>query len=428
LTSNVQSPVANAIIRRNFLAAAGAFTAVGLDPLGPEAAAAPELSDSKLEDLHEQTTWEQLRRQFLLPGDLVYMNNGSLGPSPSYVLQQTHQAWLELEQDPVGLAFGPLLSRAEKVRGKAAAFLGCSTKEISVTRNTTEAMNTIAQGIQLQKGDRVLTTDHEHPGGVVCWEYYAKRRGVVIDRVSLPVPPQSAEQLVGLIEEKLRTDTAVVSISEVTSTTGLRMPIARIAEVVRANGSLLVVDGAQTPGALQVDLQRLDCDAYATSAHKWMLAPKGSGLLYIRQTARQRIDPLLLQHGNQVYTASTGTRDIPGIIGLAAAIDFLTRVGKERIERRARQLRQLLYNGLQKLPQGKIVSPPDGPLSSALVSFSLPSGIPCSSLAGTLRSRYKIIVKPVAANGLNALRLSVHLYNSEEETEKLLAALKQELA
>ena len=428
MKTNTNSPVTNPIVRRNFLAAAGAFTAAGLDPLGPEAAAALELSDSKLENLHAQTTWEQLRGQFLLPRDQVYMNNGSLGPSPSYVLQQTHQAWRELEQDPVGLAFGPLLSRAEKVRGKAADFLGCSSEEISVTRNTTEAMNTIAQGIQLQKGDRVLTTDHEHPGGVVCWEYYAKRRGVVIDRVSLPGPPQSAEQLVALIEEKLRKDTAVVSISEVTSTTGLRLPVSQIAEVVRANGSLLVVDGAQAPGALQVDVKQLDCDAYATSAHKWMLAPKGSGLLYIHQDARQRIDPLLLQHGSQVYTASTGTRDIPGIIGLAAAIDFLNRVGKERIERRVRQLRQQLYSGLQKLPRGKVASPPDGPLSSALVSFSLPSGVSCSSLAGTLRSRHKIIVKPVAANGLNAIRLSVHIYNSEEETEKLLAALKQELA
>ncbi|MBI84773.1 MAG: hypothetical protein CMJ81_16395 [Planctomycetaceae bacterium] len=428
MKTNTNSPVTNPIVRRNFLAAAGAFTAAGLDPLGPEAAAALELSDSKLENLHAQTTWEQLRGQFLLPRDQVYMNNGSLGPSPSYVLQQTHQAWRELEQDPVGLAFGPLLSRAEKVRGKAADFLGCSSEEISVTRNTTEAMNTIAQGIQLQKGDRVLTTDHEHPGGVVCWEYYAKRRGVVIDRVSLPGPPQSAEQLVALIEEKLRKDTAVVSISEVTSTTGLRLPVSQIAEVVRANGSLLVVDGAQAPGALQVDVKQLDCDAYATSAHKWMLAPKGSGLLYIHQDARQRIDPLLLQHGSQVYTASTGTRDIPGIIGLAAAIEFLNRVGKERIERRVRQLRQQLYSGLQKLPRGKVASPPDGPLSSALVSFSLPSGVSCSSLAGTLRSRHKIIVKPVAANGLNAIRLSVHIYNSEEETEKLLAALKQELA
>lgn len=421
--SNGESPIS----RRDFVAAAGAVTALGLYGIGLNEAGALEIPDFKLKDLGEQSDWKNIRRQFLLPKGRVYMNNGSLGPSPGYVLNETCKAWLELEQDPVSQGFGPLLKRADKVRDKAAAFLGCTRDEISVTRNTTEAMNTIAQGAELQKGDRVLTSDHEHPGGAVCWEYYAKRRGVVIDRIHLPVPPQSADQVVRLIQEKLKKETAIVSISHVTFTTGLRMPIEKIAEVVRASGSLLVVDGAQAPGALQVDVKNLNCDAYATSAHKWMLAPKGSGLLYINKGARKRIDPLLLQHGSHVYTASTGTRDIPGIIGLGAAIDFLTKIGKERIERRTRKLREMLYIGLGKLPKVKIISPPGGELSSALISFSLPEGIPCWKLAAALKDKHDIIVKVVHSGRLNAIRLSSHVYNSEDDTGTLLAALKKEL-
>jgi selenocysteine lyase/cysteine desulfurase len=355
------------------------------------------------------------------------MNSGSLGPSPRCVLDQAMKAWHELEEDPVTQGFGPFIHKMDDVRRKAAEFLGCSTEEIAITQNTTDGMNTVAQGLELQPGQRVLTTDHEHPGGLVCWEYYARRRQVLIDKVQLPIPPGSAEEVVAKFREKLTPETRVISVSHVTFSTGLRLPVREIAAMARANGTLLVVDGAQAPGALEVNVKDLDCDAYATSGHKWMLGPKGTGLLYVRKETRKAIDPLTLQHGNQAYTASTGTRNIPSIIGLGAAIDFLTSLGKSRIEQHALSIRKRVYEGSQGLPRLQLVSPPDGELASALVTFKLPQDVAADRLTEVLRAKHRVVVKPVPAHLVNGIRVSCHVCNSEEDVAKLLDALRKEV-
>jgi len=369
-----------------------------------------------------------LMRHFLIPEGLAYMNNGSLGPCPRSVIAATLEALRQLERNPVDEYYGPLIQRAERVRAQAAEFLGCGPDEIAITDNTTQAMNTIAQGLDLQRGDRVLTTDHEHPGGSVCWEYYARRRGVQVDRIRLPVPPASEKEILGLLAAKLTPQTRVISVSHVTFTTGLRMPVRRIAALAGANGSLLVVDGAQAPGVLQVNVKELGCDAYATSAHKWMLSPKGTGLLYISSKARESIDPLLLQHGPGVYTASVGTRNLPAVIGLGAAMDFLNAIGRQKVEERALRLRQTMFDQLTAQGGVRPISPPQGEMASALTTFQLPPSADCQAFGRTLRDKHRIIVKAVPHWGLNGIRVSAHLYNSEDDVGRLIGALREELA
>lgn len=411
--------------RRQFVAgAAGVASVLGLAGLAPGTAAGLELPDFSLDFAAD---WGAVRAQFVLPPELVYMNNGSLGPCPGHVLNESVRAWQQLETDPVGEGFGPLLKQAEEVRAKAAAFLGCATEEMALTRNTTEGMNTVAQGLRLRPGQRVLTTDHEHPGGFLCWEYYAKRDGVAIDQVKLPAQPQDADQIAALFKAKLRPETRVVSLSHVTFSTGLRLPVKQIAALAAANGSLTVVDGAQAPGALNVNVKELGCDAYAASAHKWMLAPKGSGLLYIRREARDRIDPLLLHRGNRAYTAATGTRNIPAIIGLGAAIDFLNRIGKDKVEARVFELRRRLIEGLGAVPGATLASPAVDGMAAALTTLALPAGTPAGKVARALHEKHRIVVKVVPRRFVNGLRISTHVYNTEAEIARLLAALKDEL-
>ncbi|MBX3440600.1 MAG: aminotransferase class V-fold PLP-dependent enzyme, partial [Planctomycetaceae bacterium] len=327
--------------------------------------------------------------------------------------------WEELELNPAGNGFGISLRRAEEVRKKAAQYLGCDESEIVIMPNTTQSMNTIAQGITLQAGDRVLTTDQEHPGGVRCWEYYEKRAGVIIDRAPLPVPPQSEQEVVDALAALMTPRTRVISVAHVTFTTGLRLPIAQIAELADAHQCLLVVDGAQAPGALNINVKELNCDTYATSAHKWMLAPKGTGLLYINKRAEDRIDPLLLQDGNGFYTATSGTLNMPAVIGLGGSIDFLTDMGKQRIEDWSMYLRQMLYDGLRRLPNVKIYSPEAGPMAAPIVSPGV-EGISGGDVATAL-ARQDIIVKVVSYGN----RISTHLYNDESDVEKLVAAVSK---
>lgn len=410
--------------RRGFLARLG--EGVALLGLSGDAGL-PEKKRFRLEALAgaEGIRWEAVRRSFLLPKGLVYMNNGTLGPCPGYVIDETLKAWRVLEENPADEVFGPFLEKMEQVRKKAAEFLGCSAEEMALTHNTTDGMNLIAQGLHLKRGQRVLTTEHEHPGGLAGWEYYAQREGIAIDRVPLPGPPRDAHEILERIESHLTSDTRAISVSHVTFSTGLQMPIREIADLARARNILLVVDGAQAPGMLNVNVKALGCHAYATSAHKWMLAPKGTGLLYISSEVGREIDPLPLQHGRGVYTASRGTPNVPAILGLGAAMDFLNHLGKGRVEGRALQLRDRIYEGLLQLPAGRLLSPPPGPMASAMVTWALPEDLDSAAMAQRLKEKHRVIVKVVPPSLVNGLRISAHIYNSEEDVEKLLAALRE---
>jgi selenocysteine lyase/cysteine desulfurase len=368
-----------------------------------------------------------IHKQFLLEKNLAYMNNGSLGPCPAYVLQETMKAWRELETNPVSMGYGPFIKKMEEVRGKAAAFLGCALEELAITSCTTESMNMVAQGLELQPGDHVLTTDHEHAGGAECWRYYAKRRGVIIDKVKLPFAPSGVAELVELFRKGLTQKTKVISVSHVTFTTGLRLPIAQISELARSQGCSLVVDGAQGPGAMRVNVNDLGCDTYATSAHKWMLAPKGTGLLYIRKESQKQIVPMALAHGFRAYTGAVGTRNIPTIMGLGYAIDFLNSIGPQRIEEYSLSLRKHLFDSLQGIEGIKVVSSPFKELASPLVSVALPDGFRNSTVAADLQSKHGVVVKVLSGPVRNGLRISTHVYNTRKDVERLCSGLRQVL-
>ena len=360
---------------------------------------------------------QSVRKEFGLQEGLVYMNNGTLGPVPTRVIDETLNAWRELELNPAGNGFGITLRHAEAVRQKAADYLGCDLDEIVIMPNTSQSMNTVALGIEFAKGDRVVTTDQEHPGGLRCWEFYQKQGLIEIDKAEIPMPPRSEEEVVELLAEKITPRTKVISVSHVTTTTGLRLPMAKIGELAAAHNCLLVVDGAQATGALSINVSELNCDTYATSAHKWLLAPKGTGLLYINKRAQDRIKPMLLQDGYGFYTATGGTLNMPCVIGLGGSIDFLQELGKPRIEEWAMYLRQMLYEGLRNLPNVKIVSPEAGPMTSAIVSMTV-EGMTGGDVAAEL-NKQGIVVKVVSFGN----RISTHLYNDEEDVDKLVAAV-----
>ena len=364
---------------------------------------------------------------FLLPHDLTYLNNGSLGPSPVSAINAVARASRTVQADPVGQAWGPLLDEAERARAGAASLLGCDVEELAVTRNTTEGMNLVAQGLDLREGDRVLTTDHEHAGGSRCWRYLERHRGVGVDRVHLPVGDVDADRIVRLFEEAWTPRTKVVSVSHVTFTTGTRLPIAPIAALAEGRGALVVVDGAQGPGALRVNVRELRCDAYATSAHKWLLAPMGTGLLYIRASARERIRPMMLADGMGVYSAAGGTRDLPSIVGLGAAIEFLRRQGLDQVEQHARNLRQRVYESCGRIQGVQVVSPRSWPMASPIVTLRVPPHVKAHDLVQRLCRNHHVVVKLMNHGDLEGIRISTHIYNDEDDVDRLVAALEQDL-
>lgn len=366
--------------------------------------------------------------EFMLPPDLVYMNNGSLGPTSVSAFDAAMRAWRDVQSDPVVQAWGPVLKQAERALATAADYLACGVDELAVTRNTTEGMNLVAQGINLQPGDAVLTTDHEHAGGSLCWRHVQKYRGVRIDDVTLPVPANDADEIMRRFERAITPQTKVISVSHVTYTTGMKLPITHLAQLAEAHDCLLIVDGAQGPGAMHVNMRDLRCHAYATSAHKWLLAPMGTGLLYLRKDVQDRIAPMMLAQGMRVYTGASGTRDLPAIVGMGAAIDFLRDKGVERVEQHAMTLRNELYARCAALPNVEVASPGRSQLASPLVTLRFLPSVNHADLARRLHDRHRIVVKVLSHPALKGIRISAHVYNTADHVDQLVRALRAELS
>ena len=380
--------------------------------------------------------WSRLRQEFQLTPGFAHFNTGSCGAAPKAVTEAVARYARELEGDPVRNAFGGLGSGMEDVRRLAAEFLGAEVPEIALTRNTTEGMNGVATGIDWEPGDEVLTTNHEHGGGMVCWQHVRKHRGVVVKYLKMPTPLRDKDEFLDLLERHLTPRTRVCSLMDVDTITGLRYPLADAARITRPRGVLLVCDGAQSPGMLDVDVKALGVDTFASSSHKWMLAPKGSGLLYIRRQVQDRVHPVFLYSGYAGYSASSGTRDVAGILGHGVAMEFHNLLGRDRVEARCRELSARLRGHLEGIPMVRILTPAQPELCGGILTFSV-DGLSAGLLARRLLEEHDMAVKvaqgtyafvpddDVEGESYNALRVSTHIYNDEADVDRLADAVEE---
>jgi selenocysteine lyase/cysteine desulfurase len=383
-----------------------------------------QLRDELLAAQSDAELWSRVRQEFLLKPGLVHLNTGTLGATPRVVIDAV-AAWMyQVEGDPASNVFGPLGSRMEAVRAKAAGFLGADRDEIVLTDNTTTGMNAVAQGAGrwLRPGDEILTTNHEHPGGSLCWEYLAQHQGAKIVTIPMPAAAKDKTQILQLVQEHLSPRTRICSLSHIETITGLQMPLAEIAALVRPREILLVCDGAQAPGMLKIDVKALGVDTYASSSHKWMLAPKGTGLLFVRKEIQDRIQPMPLAAGYNAYSPASGTRNVPQILGHGLTIDFHNAIGRDRVEARCRSLCAQLREWLCRIPALRLLTPTEQDLSCGIVSFSLTRGNN-QRLCDSLYREHDIVVKVVPKPELNALRFSTHIYNREDDLDRCTRAI-----
>lgn len=365
--------------------------------------------------------------ELLLAPGIVHLQTGGVGAMPRPVFDATVAAMTALEADPVRGTYGSGISELDKVRGKAAALLGCSRDETLLTNSATAGMFLIAQGLKLSYGDRVLTTDHEHPGGRLGWEWAARRYNIQIDTLAIVPGERDPQAIVDRFADAILPRTRVLSFSHILYTTGVKLPVEQLCAGAREHGCWAVIDGAQAAGAMPVDVCTIGCHAYAASGHKWLLGPKGTGLLYISDEMTGALDALPIIAGRQANSNSTGIGHISGMHGLGAAIDYVGAIGLERIEAHNLALRHELYDALSELPQVRIPAPRDGPMISANLAFELTGDVDLDALRARLVMRHKILLRTVDLAGFRGLRASLHAYNSSDHVHALVSALKQEL-
>ncbi|HMJ67640.1 MAG TPA: aminotransferase class V-fold PLP-dependent enzyme [Cyclobacteriaceae bacterium] len=356
--------------------------------------------------------------EYALDPEVIYLNTGTLGPCRRDTMEASKTLWEELESMPLKY-YGRwgAESLAEKTRTTASAFLGCDVNEMMVTSSTTDGMNSIAQGLRLKTGDRIITTDQEHGGGILCWNYYQKYHGVAIDLITIPPGENNAESILKKIGDAITKDTRVISVSHILSSTGLRLPIERISALARSKGILCVVDGAQAAGAVKVNLKELGCHAYATSGHKWLMGPKGTGLLYLSEETKDMIRPMQFEGSHNTYNDSNGVVNQAAILGLGKAIEYIQSVGILKVEEHNMKLRNRLYEHLSKIKSLEIMSPVPGPLASPMLACQLPDRLEKTAFSQALLEKYKLSVRATHKQWFNGIRFSLHVFNTEREVD-----------
>ncbi len=397
--------------RRDFLQQTGLIAGVGIvGSLAPLPATAAPLLDSFS---------SELRSQLLVPEGTLYLNTGSLGPSPKLVINSVVDAIWTLERNPVAENWGDLGQRMEAVRNLVGNFINAEAAQVLLTRNTTEGLGLVCQSLSLQAADEIVTTTLEHGGGEVGLEYLVKAKGARLVKVELPLPPSSPEQIVEVIEKALTPRTKLLMLSHVNTITGVCMPLKQISALTSSRGIYLLVDGAQAPGLVPVDVSSLGADAYATSGHKWLLGPKETGFLYLKKGFPGPVPPVFAFYGNEAYTQSSGTRNVASFIGLGTALGWHRQLGINESAAYCTELGRYCSDRLKSVPGLRLLSSEHPDLRTGIVSFSLPKRT--NAEVYTHLKERNIVVKVLPQH--NANRISCHVFVSRKDIDQFVTAL-----
>lgn len=422
--------------RRSFLG--GIATGIAASPLtwSPLAAQTTKQLQPLLSGAAgSESYWNLVASQFPLRPGKIPMNAANLCPSPRVVSERVADLIRDEDADvsnPNRAKFDVL---ATESRAKVAAHLGVSADEIALVRNTSEANNTINNGIALKPGDEVVLWEQNHQCNNLAWDVRAARHGFTIKRVAIPADIKSAAEIVKLFEAAITAKTKVLSITYISNTSGMKLPAKALCTMARQRGIHAHLDGAQTWGYLNLNLKDIGCDSYGASAHKWFMGPKQVGVLYVRQERIPEIWPSVVSVGWNKDSLTTnvvskkfetlGQRDDGGVSAVATAVDFHRTLGIENVEARTTALATALKQGLAGIKRVKLVTPMDPALSGGVV-ISQVADFDRPKMAALVKDLYEKYGIAGAATG--GLRLSPHVYNTMSDIELAIRGVREILA
>jgi isopenicillin-N epimerase len=431
------------IPRRGFLQAIGA-AAVAFGALPPTAlgepdrieadlcAKAPALPSDDLFRSRPEAYWTELRKQWLFRPGFLYLNNGTVGSCPLPVVRAFIESILKVEEmEDENTEQYPLWGYGtwDEYRKPVAAWIQAPYQDVALVRNATEGLNYVANGLDMKPGEQVLTTDEEHGSGINPWLLKAKRYGIEVKQVALPKPPKTKQQILDLFDGARTGRTRVVMISHINTTTGLVMPAKEICAWARGHGLLTLVDGAHAVGMIPVDVRGMGCDFYVSSPHKWLLAPKGCGVLYVRDEVCDRLWSTVTSAGwdNRALRAARfqvfGSTNVSILAGWKAAMDFFHAIGPQRIERRIRDLHADLKKRIAELPGAELQSAAGEGFTAGILAVNFPK----QDRMKMQDWMYKTRNIRIRGTSPTRLRLSTHIYHSSADLDRFLEALKEYL-
>jgi len=373
--------------------------------------------------------WDAIREKFMFQDGLIMMNNGTLGPMPKPVFNTLIKTFKVQATSPVH-AYTYIPRKKEEIRSRIAAFINASPDEVAVVHNTTEGMNFVANGLDLKPGDEVLLSSMEHPGGTHPWKIKEARYGIKVTEVPIGLPPKSVDEFVGHFKKAITPKTKVISVSHTVYISGLISPVKELSQMAHEKGLLVVADSAHGMGMLDLDMKELGVDFFTTSPYKWLGAPAGVGVFYVRKEVQDQLWPTITTSGWDRPTArkyeTLGQQADALVIALGEAVDFQNYIGKARIEKRVKSLAGYFKQELKKIPGAKLHTSEDLYISGGLTAFSI-KGVEPRDIVDYVRQKYNIVIRTVGRpdRGTYGCRVSTHYYINHREVDQLLEGIKK---
>ena len=385
----------------------------------------------------DEEYWSGIQRAFDVDRTLVNLNNGGVSPAPTHVLEAMIRDLRFSNELPVEHMWRVLEPRIESVRRELAREFGGDVEEMAITRNASEANEIMIFGLDLKRGDEVVLSNQNYPRMITAWEQRARSDGIVVRQVSFPVPPPSPKHVVDAFAAAITPRTRVIEVTHITNLTGQIMPVREIVDLARPRGIEVMVDGAHAFAHFPFTRDQLGCDYYGTSLHKWLLAPIGTGFLYVRKDKQKSLWPLMAappsMDDNIRKYEEIGTHPAANHNAIAAAMAFHRGIGAERKIARLRYLRdrwakRLLAEGSGRV---RILTPLDSPLGGGIGFVSI-DGLAHDKLGAWLHANDRIITTPITHAEFTGIRVTPNVYTTPDEVDlfadRVLHAMRKWIA
>ena len=371
--------------------------------------------------------WAVIQRAYSVNSNLINLNNGGVSPSP-VVVQQAVERYNQLSNEGPSYYMWRILDQGrEPLREKLAALAGVSPEEIAIDRNSTEALNTVIYGLDLKSGDEVVGTKQDYPNMIQAYRQKAQRQGIVYKQLSFDFPIEDDEQIVKAYEQAITDRTKLIHVTHMINWVGQTMPVAKIADMAHERGIEVICDGAHSFGLIDFKVSDLHCDYFGTSLHKFLSAPIGSGMLWIKQDKIEKIWPLTCngepRSANIRKFETLGTRSFPIEQGIGEAINFHEGIGSKRKQERIHYLKYYWASRVQETPKVKLHTSLDPKYSCAICGVSI-DGMTPAQLEAALFDQYKIHTVGIVWENISCVRITPHVYTTIADLDKLAGAIQ----
>lgn len=423
--------VTNDINRRHFLSMVG--KGVGLAALSSATVA------SLLEDLHAATRrvehlspaeaamdedfWFDIQKSFSITRGITNLNNGGVSPSPRIVTEALCRYTWQQEDVTAYTMWSILEPQSETVRTGLADIFGCDREEIAITRNASESLEILLMGMDLKSGDEVLTTTQDYPRMLTTLRQRELREGLVLKMIKVPIAPSHLDDITAEFEKSITPKTRVILVSHVINITGQIMPVKAICALAKSKGIEVIVDGAHSFAHFEFKQPDLGCDYFGTSLHKWLFAPKGTGLLFVKRDKIEKLWPLMAADKSQKTDIrkfeEIGTHPAAPRLAIGEAILFHNGIGAKRKEERLRYLSRYWMTKLKDLPNVRFHTSWEANQSCGIANVEI-VGVDPGALGTYLMDKHKLFTTPIIHDEFRGIRITPSVYTTLKELDRFV--------